>query len=117
METNDAVTALSALAQETRLLIFRWLVERGPRGAPAGEIADEMGLPGATLSFHLSQLKQAGLLSCVREGRSLIYSANYPAMTDLMAYLTENCCRGDESACGPIPSDTAIVAADATQGD
>ena len=114
METNDAVNALSALAQETRLQIFRWLVERGPRGAPAGEIADEMGLPGATLSFHLSQLKQAGLLSCMRDGRSLIYSANYPAMTDLMAYLTENCCRGADDACGPTLPDAAAVAADAT---
>jgi DNA-binding transcriptional ArsR family regulator len=92
MEKIDAITALGALAQETRLDIFRYLVGIGPQGVPAGQIGERFELPAATLSFHLKTLRQAGLLECRREGRSLIYSASYATMSALLAYLTENCC-------------------------
>ena len=100
MEKTDAITALAALAQESRLDIFRLLVQAGPEGMPAGQIGECLALPSATLSFHLAQLRQAGLVGFRRDGRSLIYAATYPAMNALMAYLTENCCRGDAAACG-----------------
>jgi ArsR family transcriptional regulator len=92
MEINTAVDALAALAQGTRLEVFRALVQRGPDGLPAGAIASKLELPGPTLSFHLAQLKQAGLVSCRRDGRSLIYAADYAAIEGLVTYLTENCC-------------------------
>ena len=92
MEKTDAVDALSALAQETRLDIFRTLVEYQPAGLPAGKIGEMLELPGATLSFHLNQLKQAGLITSIREGRSLIYSANTDAVDELAKYLQEDCC-------------------------
>lgn len=100
MEKLTAITALAALAQETRLDVFRLLVQAGSDGIPAGQISERLGLPSATLSFHLNQLKQAGLISFRREGRSLIYAAEYAAMNGLLAYLTENCCQGDPAACG-----------------
>ena len=100
MEISRAVGALWALAQETRLRIFRALVQRGPDGLPAGRIATLLDLPGPTLSFHLAQLKRAGLVSCRRDGRSLIYAADYVAIEGLVAYLTENCC-GRGQACAP----------------
>ena len=92
MEKTDAVNALAALAQETRLDIFRTLVEYQPAGLPAGKIGEILELPGATLSFHLSQLKQARLITSIREGRSLIYSANTDAVDALTQYLQEDCC-------------------------
>ena len=94
METSSAVIALGALAQENRLDVFRLLVQAGPGGMAAGDVADRLEIAPATLSFHLAQLRQAGLLSMRRDGRSLIYSANYDGMNALMAFLTENCCRG-----------------------
>jgi len=94
METTDAVAALGALAQENRLDVFRLLVRTGPDGLPAGEIAERLKIAPATLSFHLAQLRQAGLATMKREGRSLIYSADYDGMNDLMSFLTENCCAG-----------------------
>ena len=94
MESSSAVVALSALAQENRLDVFRLLVQKGPDGMAAGDVAERLEIPPATLSFHLAQLRQAGLLSMRRDGRSLIYSANYDGMNALMAFLTENCCRG-----------------------
>lgn len=99
-----AVAALAALAHETRLDIFRLLMQAGPSGLPAGRIGERLSLPPATLSFHLSQLKHAGLVTFRRDGRSLIYSAAYPVMNALLAYLTENCCRGDAAACGSASS-------------
>jgi ArsR family transcriptional regulator len=99
MEKSDAIAALAALAQESRLDIFRLLVQAGGDGMPAGQIAEHLGLPSATLSFHLNQLRQAGLVTFRRDGRSLIYAAEYAAMNGLLAYLTENCCRGDAAAC------------------
>lgn len=100
MEKIDALAALAALAQESRLDVFRLLVQTGIDGMPAGQIGERLGLPSATLSFHLNQLKQAGLVTFRREGRSLIYAAEYPAMNALLEYLTENCCRGDPTGCG-----------------
>jgi len=98
MESNAAVAHLSALAQESRLSVFRLLVQAGEQGMAAGDLAAKLALPNPTLSFHLAQLKSAGLVQCRRESRSLIYSANFPAMNDLLAYLTENCCGGQSCA-------------------
>jgi ArsR family transcriptional regulator, arsenate/arsenite/antimonite-responsive transcriptional repressor len=100
MEKTDAIAALAALAQGTRLDVFRLLVRAGTDGMPAGQIGEQLDLPSATLSFHLNQLRHAGLVTFRREGRSLIYAAAYAAMNGLLAYLTENCCQGDASACG-----------------
>ena len=100
MEKTDAVAALAALAQDNRLDVFRLLVQAGTAGLPAGQIGERLGLPSATLSFHLSHLKQSGLVKCRRESRSLIYTAEYKAMNALLAYLTENCCQGDPAAYG-----------------
>lgn len=99
MDKSRAVAALSALAQESRLDIFRLLVQAGPSGVAAGQIGERLGLPAATLSFHLNQLKHADLIGFRRDGRSLIYAAAYPVMSDLMGYLTENCCQGNPAAC------------------
>ena len=101
MEKTTAVAALAALAQDTRLDIYRRLVQAGPEGLPAGRIGELLDLALPTLSFHLAQLKHAGLVTARRDGRSIIYAANYPAMNGLLAYLTENCCRGDMAACAP----------------
>jgi DNA-binding transcriptional ArsR family regulator len=97
MEINDdstAVTALSALAQAHRLALFRLLVQAGPDGLPAGAIAEKLGVPASSLSFHLSHLNRAGLVSQTRQGRSLIYAADYAGMNALLGYLMENCCGG-----------------------
>ena len=92
MEKNNAITALGALAQETRLDIFRLLVRFAPDGLPAGQIGTTLGLAAATLSFHLKELRHAGLLRCERNGRSLRYRADLGAMAGLIGYLTQNCC-------------------------
>ncbi len=99
MEKPAVLAALAALAQETRLDIFRLLVETGPAGLPAGRIAQRLGLASATLAFHLKELKVAGLATVRRDGRSLIYAAAYPRMNALLAYLTESCCQGNPAAC------------------
>ena len=98
MEKTDALAALSALAQETRLDVFRLLVAAGPEGLAVGRIAVELGLAAATLSFHLSHLRQAGIVTCRRRGRMLIHAADFTRMGDLMDYLSENCCAGAD--CG-----------------
>ena len=95
-----ALAALGALAHESRLDIYRLLVQAGPEGVPAGQIAERLGLAPATLAFHLKELKNAGLATFERHGRILAYSAAYPTMAALLAYLTENCCQGDPAACG-----------------
>jgi len=96
MEMNSpaAVEALAALAQEHRLALFRLLVQAGDEGMPAGAIAEALGIPNSSLSFHLSHLTRADLIQQRREGRSLIYTTNYAAMNALVGYLMENCCGG-----------------------
>ena len=106
METKQIIGALGALAQETRLAIFRLLVETGPPGLPVGAIAETLGLANATLSFHLKELTNAGLTIATPHGRSIIYSANFPTMNGLVGYLTENCCVG----AGCPPGKTSIAA-------
>jgi DNA-binding transcriptional ArsR family regulator len=103
MEKKAVLSALTALSQETRLDIFRLLVQAGPNGRSAGAIAEALGVPPATLSFHLAQLSHAGLVSQRRESRSLIYSTEYDHMNALMGFLMENCCGLPMSpaACGP----------------
>jgi DNA-binding transcriptional ArsR family regulator len=100
MEMNSpaVIAALSALAQEHRLALFRLLVQAGPAGLAAGAVAGRLGIPNSSLSFHLAQLSRAGLLRQERRGRSVIYSADYAAMDALLGFLTANCCAG--SACG-----------------
>lgn len=101
METKspDAVSALGALAHEHRLAIYRLLVQAGPEGRAAGVIADALGVPASSLSFHLAHLMRAGLILQRRESRSLIYSADFVAMNALVGFLTENCCGG--ASCAP----------------
>lgn len=93
-ETGIAVRALSALAQEHRLQAFRLLVQAGPDGLAAGAMAEALAIPASSLSFHLNQLCHAGLIDQRRQSRSIIYSANYDAMNQLIAFLKENCCAG-----------------------
>ncbi|CDH44023.1 ArsR/SmtB family transcription factor [Candidatus Contendibacter odensensis] len=102
MEKLDALTALNALSQETRLDIFRYLVQIGPEGVPAGQIGEQLALPPATLSFHLKTLQHAGLVERKRQSRSLIYAAHFAKMNSLLAYLTENCCAGDPGHCATL---------------
>jgi len=92
----EAVAALASLAQEHRLALFRLLVQAGSAGMPAGALAEALGIPNSSLSFHLAHLNRAGLISQRREGRSLIYTANYDAMNGLIGFLTENCCGGED---------------------
>jgi len=107
MRSDGAVEALGALAQEHRLALFRLLVQAGDKGMAAGAIADALGVPNSSLSFHLAQLRNAGLILQERQHRTLIYRANYPAMNALLGFLTENCCAGagcdTETACSPEP--------------
>ena len=110
MEKKDILAALAALAQETRLDIFRLLVRAGPPGLPAGAIAERLALAAPTLSFHLKELKQAALVAAQREGRSLIYAADFATMNGLIAYLGEACCSDGPVGCGDgICADTASV--------
>ncbi|PKP86560.1 MAG: transcriptional regulator [Alphaproteobacteria bacterium HGW-Alphaproteobacteria-17] len=105
MESETVVRALGALAQEHRLALFRLLVQAGPDGLAAGAIAEALGVPASSLSFHLAQLTNAGLIAQRRDGRSLIYTADYGAMTALLGFLMENCCGG--AVCAPAaPCDT-----------
>jgi DNA-binding transcriptional ArsR family regulator len=99
-----AVAALGALAQEHRLALFRLLVQAGEDGMPAGAIAEKLGVPNSSLSFHLAQLRGAGLVTQERQHRSLIYRANYPAMNGLIDYLTENCCAGADCSAAASPA-------------
>jgi DNA-binding transcriptional ArsR family regulator len=101
MEKISAITALAALAQENRLDVFRLLVEAGPNGMPAGAVAEALGLAPNTLTFHFDRLRQAGLVTVRRDGRSMIYSACFDTMNALLAYLTENCCAGHPEQCAP----------------
>ncbi|MDP9141748.1 MAG: metalloregulator ArsR/SmtB family transcription factor [Pseudomonadota bacterium] len=103
MEIETAVTRLSALAQGSRLAIFRLLVQHGPEGLPAGEIAGQLGIANSALSFHLKELTHAGLLRARQDGRYIYYAPDFAAMNDLIGYLTENCCDGQpcDASCAP----------------
>src|SRR5271170_7339602 len=101
METSDAVAALAALAQENRLDVFRLLVEAGPDGMAAGQVAERLDLAPNTLTFHFDRLRVAGLVTVRRDGRSMIYAARFETMNGLVSFLTENCCQGLLSGCGP----------------
>lgn len=101
MDTTRAVNALGALAHDSRLAIFRLLVQAGPGGLAAGSIGEKLDLPPATLSFHLAHLARSGLASSRQQGRFVIYSANFRNMNGLVGFLTENCCGG--KACAPAP--------------
>jgi ArsR family transcriptional regulator, arsenate/arsenite/antimonite-responsive transcriptional repressor len=102
MEKTDAVAALAALAQDNRLDVFRLLVQAGPEGIPAGEIAKALKLAPNTLTFHFDRLRAAGLVTVRRNGRSMIYAARFEAMNALLGFLTENCCQGAAEACAPV---------------
>src|SRR5579862_1000928 len=101
MKKPDAVAALAALAQDNRLDVFRLLVEAGPQGMPAGSVAAALKLAPNTLTFHFDRLRDAGLVTVRRDGRSMIYAAQYDTMNALLDYLTENCCRGRADQCLP----------------
>jgi ArsR family transcriptional regulator len=114
MEKTNAVTALAALAQDNRLDVFRLLVQSGPEGMPAGAVAEALGLAPNTLTFHFDRLRIAGLVSVRREGRSMIYAAQFDIMNALLGFLTENCCGGvacaPAAACKPTRKRTKVPA-------
>jgi DNA-binding transcriptional ArsR family regulator len=101
MEKSNAVAALAALAQDSRLEVFRLLVQAGPEGMPAGQVAEALDLAPNTLTFHFDRLRLAGLVTVRREGRSMIYAARYDAMNALLGFLTDNCCQGAPEKCAP----------------
>jgi ArsR family transcriptional regulator len=115
MKTENAVAALGALAQDNRLDVFRLLVQAGPDGMAAGQVAEKLGLAPNTLTFHFDRLKGAGLVTARRDGRSMIYAARYETMNSLIAFLSENCCQGTpcvpEAACKPARAKRANVSA------
>ena len=111
MEKTDAVAALAALAQENRLDVFRLLVQAGPQGLAAGAVAGKLSLAPNTLSFHFDRLRHAGLVTCTRQGRSLIYAARYQSMNALLGYLTDNCCGGVAAEREPAPCAPAAARA------
>jgi DNA-binding transcriptional ArsR family regulator len=118
MDSSRAVAALAALAHATRLAVFRLLVQRGPAGLPAGVIAQTLGVPPSSLTFHVQHLVHAGLLSGRRQSRQLIYAADFAAMNALLSFLSENCCgRGTSAACGvlctPLPAGELPAATEA----
>lgn len=99
MDNHNAVKLLSSIAQEARLAIFRLLVQVGKDGLAAGSISEQLGIPNSTLSFHLKELNFAGLINAKQDGRYIYYTANYGMMNELLSYLTENCCAGQEVCC------------------
>ena len=112
METKAVVTALSALAQDSRLAIFRALVQAGPAGLAAGRISELTGIAPSSLSFHLKELSHAGLASSQQSGRNVIYRAEFEAMNDLLGFLTENCCGGNP--CSPVCTPTCSTEKEST---
>jgi DNA-binding transcriptional ArsR family regulator len=101
MEKSEVVAALAALAQDNRLDVFRLLIEAGPEGMPAGQIAEALDLAPNTLTFHFDRLRSAGLVTVRRQGRSMIYAARFQTMNALLGYLTDNCCGGAPEQCLP----------------
>lgn len=110
MNTANAIAALSALAHEHRLAIYRLLVERGPAGLSAGAIAERIGIVPSSLTFHVQALQRAGLITQRRVSRQLFYAADYSAMDALVGYLTENCCSQSEGACAPSCQPASVPA-------
>ena len=110
MEVSAATRRLSALAQDSRLIVFRLLVRAGPEGIAAGDIARSLDITPNTLSAQLNLLSNAGLISCRRDGRSIIYAADYQAMGQLLVYLTEDCCQGRPEVCAPLAEVAARAA-------
>lgn len=106
MDAKQAVTALGAIAHDHRLAIYRMLVEKGPAGVPAGEIAERLDMPPSSLTFHLQQMLHAGLVTQRRLGRQLMYATDFAAMNGLVSYLTENCCGG--ATCAPACNPAAV---------
>ena len=106
MKKPEVLAALAALAQDNRLDVFRLLVEAGRQGLPAGAVADALKLAPNTLTFHFDRLRDAGLVTVRRDGRSMIYAARYETMNALIAYLTENCCRGRAEECLPTKTES-----------
>jgi ArsR family transcriptional regulator len=106
MKNADAVASLAALAQDSRLEVFRLLVQAGPEGLAAGEVATKLKLAPNTLTFHFDRLRDAGLVTVRRDGRSMIYAARFEIMNELLGYLTENCCQGNADLCKPAPQRT-----------
>lgn len=115
MERKSVVTALAALAQESRLAIFRLLVQAGPPGLSAGKIGEALGIAPSSLSFHMKELAHAHLVASRQESRYIIYSANFQAMNELLAFLTENCCGG--STCSPSPLESNLLRGNAAMTD
>lgn len=107
MKTLQALAGLAALAQENRLDMFRLLVQAGPEGMPAGEVSSALGISPNTLTFHFDRLREAGLVTVRREGRSMIYAAQFAAMNSLIGYLTENCCKGASTTCAATACEPA----------
>lgn len=111
MDAKHAVISLGALAHASRLAVFRLLVQAGPEGLPATRIAETLDIPPSSLSFHLKELAHAALVTQTREGRSLIYAADFEAMSSLLAFLTKNCCGGHPCVpvCAPVCTDAGAV--------
>ncbi len=101
MEINEATALFSALAQESRLATIKHLIKIGPGGAPAGEVAKALDVPSPTMSFHLKELERAGLIHARRDGRKIIYAADYGGLRELIDFLLADCCQGDKRLCGP----------------
>ena len=111
MKSLEVVESLAALAQESRLALFRLLVKRGPEGYTPTQLGEKLGVPGSTLSFHLKELQRSNLIEARREGRFLYYSPNFPRMNQLLSFLTENCCLLADKDCGPTCGTPAAEAA------
>ena len=108
MKKPEALAALAALAQDNRLDVYRLLVEAGPDGMPAGHVAEKLKLAPNTLTFHFDRLREAGLVTVRRDGRSMIYAAHFDTMNALLGYLTENCCQGQPEQCAPAACKPAV---------
>jgi ArsR family transcriptional regulator, arsenate/arsenite/antimonite-responsive transcriptional repressor len=111
MKSTDVVIGLSALAQDSRLALFKLLVKRGPEGFTPSQLTEKLDVPAPTLSFHLKELQRAGLIEARREGRFLFYSPNFPRMNELIEFLTDNCCVLADQDCGPTCGIPATEAA------
>jgi DNA-binding transcriptional ArsR family regulator len=112
METKAVVIALAALAQDSRLAVFRALVQAGPTGLAAGKIGELTGIPPSSLSFHLKELAHAGMVSSQQAGRFVIYTANFSTMNALLGFLTENCCGGNP--CSPVCTPACVPSKEST---